>query len=91
MVAEVTGVTTDRLDGAEYRSPTMAIKYLDVWNESPVLIGEAAGRLLVSASESEKAGAARAEESASERDPRYPDVTIPAESKRANDGLTGTA
>ena len=42
----------------------------------PILIGEAAGRLLVSASESEEAEAARAAESASERDSRYPDVTI---------------
>jgi outer membrane lipoprotein len=33
MVAEVTGVATDRLDEAEYRYPTMAIKHLYVWKE----------------------------------------------------------
>ena len=35
MVAEVTGATTDRVDEAEYRFPTMAIKHLHVWNEPP--------------------------------------------------------
>lgn len=35
MVAEVTGVTTDRLDEAEYRYPTMAVKHLYVWKEPP--------------------------------------------------------
>ena len=35
MVAEVTGATTDRVDEAEYRFPTMAIKHLYVWKESP--------------------------------------------------------
>ncbi|HJR76800.1 MAG TPA: Slp family lipoprotein [Nitrospiraceae bacterium] len=35
MVAEVTGVATDRLDEAEYRYPTMAIKHLYVWKEPP--------------------------------------------------------
>ena len=33
MVAEVTGATTDRVDEAEYRYPTMAIKHLYVWKE----------------------------------------------------------
>ena len=35
MVAEVTGVTTDRLDEAEYRYPTMAVKHLYVWKDEP--------------------------------------------------------
>ena len=35
MVAEVTGVTTDRLDEAEYRYPTMEIKHLYVWKDRP--------------------------------------------------------
>ena len=35
MVAEVTGVTTDRLDEAEYRYPTMEIKHLYVWKDDP--------------------------------------------------------
>ena len=33
MVAEVTGVTTDRLDEAEYRYPTVDIKHLHIWKE----------------------------------------------------------
>ena len=33
MVAEVMGATTDRLDEAEYRYPTVAIKHLHVWKE----------------------------------------------------------
>lgn len=35
MVAELTGATTDRVDEAEYRYPTMAIKHLHVWKELP--------------------------------------------------------
>ena len=35
MVAEITGAATDRVDEAEYRFPTMAIKHLHVWNEPP--------------------------------------------------------
>ncbi|HEX2056722.1 MAG TPA: Slp family lipoprotein [Nitrospiraceae bacterium] len=35
MVAEVTGATTDRLDEAEYRYPTMAVKHLYVWRNQP--------------------------------------------------------
>ena len=35
MVAEVTGVTTERLDEAEYRYPTMEIKHLYVWKDDP--------------------------------------------------------
>ncbi len=35
MVAEVTGATTDRVDEADYRYPTMAIKHLHVWKELP--------------------------------------------------------
>ena len=35
MVAEVTGVTTDRLDEAEYRYPTMDIKHLYIWKDDP--------------------------------------------------------
>lgn len=33
MVAEVTGATTDRLDEAEYRYPTVEIKHLHIWKE----------------------------------------------------------
>ena len=33
MVVEVTGASTDRLDEAEYRYPTMAVKHLYVWKE----------------------------------------------------------
>jgi outer membrane lipoprotein len=33
MVVELTGATTDRVDEAEYRYPTMAIKHLYVWKE----------------------------------------------------------
>lgn len=35
MVAEVTGVTTDRLDESEYRYPTMEVKHLYVWKDPP--------------------------------------------------------
>jgi outer membrane lipoprotein len=35
MVAQVTGVTTDRLDETEYRYPTVDIKYLHVWKDRP--------------------------------------------------------
>jgi outer membrane lipoprotein len=35
MVAEVTGVTTDRLDEAEYRYPTMEVRHLYVWRDEP--------------------------------------------------------
>lgn len=33
MVAEVTGVTTDRLDEGEYRYPTVDIRHLHIWKE----------------------------------------------------------
>ena len=33
MVVEITGASTDRLDEAEYRYPTMAVKHLYVWKE----------------------------------------------------------
>ena len=35
MVAEVTGVTTDRLDEAEYRYPTVDVKHLYIWKDDP--------------------------------------------------------
>jgi outer membrane lipoprotein len=35
MVAEVTGMTTDRLDETEYRYPTMEIKHLHIWKDRP--------------------------------------------------------
>lgn len=35
LVAEVTGGTTDRLDEAEYRYPTLEIKHLHVWQDRP--------------------------------------------------------
>jgi outer membrane lipoprotein len=35
IVAEVTGVTTDRLDEGEYNYPTMEIKHLYVWKDRP--------------------------------------------------------
>jgi outer membrane lipoprotein len=35
MVAEVTGVTTDKLDESEYRYPTLDVKHLYVWKDRP--------------------------------------------------------
>lgn len=73
MVVEVTGATTDRVDEAEYRYPTMAIKHLYVWKEPPDPYGR--GRPSVGVgSESEEAEAARLAESESQRGSRYPDV-----------------
>ena len=71
MVAEVTGVTTDRLDEAEYRYPTVEIKHLYVWKDDPQSYprrGPSSGSSAVS--DSEAAGGDPAAGSASGPDSR---------------------
>jgi outer membrane lipoprotein len=43
MVAEVTGVKTDKLDESEYRYPTLSVKHLHVWQGRPDPYGRRAG------------------------------------------------
>ena len=43
MVAEITGVTTARLDESEYRYPTMDVKHLYVWKDRPDPYGRSRG------------------------------------------------
>jgi outer membrane lipoprotein len=43
MVAEVTGVTTEKLDESDYRYPTLSVKHLHVWRDRPDPYGRRAG------------------------------------------------
>ena len=73
---------------------TMVIKHLHVWNEPPDPLGEGAGRLLASASESEERRRHARRNRHRNRILDTPDVTISCRikaKKKANDGLTGTA